>query len=65
MSLPNDTARCGGQNCPSALNCRRYVERGSSDYVTHAAFWMRREAGASACENVIWVNVVTTYGGEE
>lgn len=27
MTLPLDVARCTGQTCPSAMQCRRYVER--------------------------------------
>jgi hypothetical protein len=70
MSLANDTARCTGTRCPSAMNCRRYTERGTgSDTAWYAAFWARREAGSSACESIMPVRVVTTFveseGGAE
>lgn len=61
MSLANDVARCSGQDCPSATNCKRYTERGSSDRVLYAAFWARREAGSSACESYLPVTVVSTF----
>lgn len=61
MSLTNDTARCSGMQCPSAHNCRRYTERATSDYVTNAAFWARREAGADACESIIPVQNMSTF----
>lgn len=62
MSLPNDTARCDGFNCPSRKNCRRYTERkAGGDYTAYAAFWSRREAGADACESIIPVTVISTF----
>lgn len=61
MSLTNDVARCSGQDCPSATNCKRYTERGSSDRVCHAAFWARREAGSTACESYLPVELVSTF----
>jgi hypothetical protein len=62
MSLPEDVARCDGGNCPSKKNCRRYTERSvKGDYVVNAALWLRREAGDSACDMVIWVEPVTTF----
>lgn len=62
MRLPNDTARCDGGTCPSKKNCRRYTERSTSgDYVVNAALWLRREAGANACDLVIWGNPMTTF----
>lgn len=62
MSLPMDAARCDGGNCPSKKNCRRYTERSvKGDYVVNAALWLRREAGDSACDMVIWVEPVTTF----
>lgn len=62
MPLPHDVARCDGGNCPSKRNCKRYLERKSKgDYVVNAALWIRREAGASACDMVIFDNVVSTF----
>jgi len=41
---------------------RRYTERSvKGDYVVNAALWLRREAGDSACDMVIWVEPVTTF----
>lgn len=65
MPLPNDVARCDGGNCPSKRNCKRYLERKSKgDYVVNAALWLRREAGASACDMVIFDKPVTTFTDE-
>lgn len=57
--LPYDEARCTGQQCPSAANCRRYAERhvGKGVIAHYAAFHVRREAGANACESVLWKGV--------
>lgn len=60
--LENYVARCDGGNCPSKKNCRRYAERISNDlYMVRAALWLRRDAGASACDMVIWIDRVTTF----
>lgn len=62
MPLPHDVARCDGGNCPSKRNCLRYLERNTNnEYVVNAALWIRREAGASACDMVIFANPVTTF----
>lgn len=62
MELANDVARCDGGNCPSKKNCKRYLERrAKGDYIVNAALWIRREAGASACDMVNWDNPVTTF----
>jgi len=57
MTLPNDIARCGGYRCPSRHQCKRHTatrEQRESDTLTpYAAFWARREAGASACESFL------------
>lgn len=57
----SDYAKCTGESCPSATNCKRYTERGLSDNATYAAFWARREAGSSACESYLPVTVVSTF----
>jgi len=58
MNLPYDTARCTGQQCPSAAQCKRYVERivPKGVIAPYAAFHVRREAGSNACESVIWAD---------
>lgn len=58
MSLPFNVERCTGQMCPSAMKCKRYVERVVPKGVMsrYAAFHVRREAGSNACEHVLWVN---------
>jgi hypothetical protein len=62
MTLPADTARCEGGNCPSRFNCLRFTERKSDmERVTYAALYVRREAGASACDLVIWASPVSTF----
>lgn len=62
MTISANTARCDGGNCPSKTNCRRYTERsGQGDYILKAALWVRREAGATACDMVMWINPVTTF----
>ena len=65
MSLSPTIARCDGGTCPSQRNCKRYLERKSKgDYVVNAALWLRREAGASACDMVIFDKPVTTFTDE-
>lgn len=60
--LSADVARCDGGNCPSKKNCRRYTERKTnSDYVVNAALWVRREAGANACDMVMFINQASTF----
>lgn len=61
MTLPDYATRCDGQQCPSRNNCKRYTERNDKDYVTWAALWARREAGSSACDMLIPIEVVTTF----
>lgn len=63
MTLPINAARCDGGNCPSKKNCQRYTAPRSEDF-TRAALWLRREAGASACDMVIFVEPVTTFREE-
>lgn len=57
MTLPNDIARCTGDCCPSRHQCKRHtatLERSESNTLTpYAAFWARREAGASACDSFL------------
>lgn len=62
MNISSNFARCDGGNCPSKMNCRRYVEPiVNHDYTVKAALWVRRDAGANACDLVEWVNTVTTF----
>lgn len=64
--LSADVARCDGGNCPSKNNCRRYTERKvQGDYVVNAALWLRREAGADACDSLIAVNPISTFNAVE
>lgn len=66
MSLSYNKARCSGQQCPSANNCRRYTERHvPKGVIAHfAALYTRIEDGASACDQFIPVEVVSTPDGE-
>ena len=53
---------CEGSKCPSKNNCRRYTERKTKgDYVINAALWARREAGANACDMVMWLKPASTF----
>lgn len=52
---------CEGGNCPSKKNCRRYTERKQHKETIAAALWIRRDAGASACNMVEWTKPVTTF----
>lgn len=52
---------CDGGNCPSKTNCKRYTERKCHPETMPAALWVRREAGANACDMVSWVKAVTTF----
>ena len=65
-ALANDVARCTGQQCPSAANCRRYAERilPNGVMVPFAAFYLRREAGASACDGFIPIEPVSTFDAQ-
>lgn len=51
---------CEGSKCPSKNNCRRHTERKNTDAVP-AALWIRREAGASACDMYLPVASVSTF----
>ena len=63
--LSTDVSRCEGGSCPSKDNCRRYTERKvQGDYVVNAALWLRREAGASACDSYLPVRVISTFASE-
>lgn len=44
-----DNIRCQGGNCPSKQQCNRYTDR-SNKHAPYAAFWARRDAGATACD---------------
>ena len=60
--LSLDATRCDGGNCPSKSNCHRYTDRKTKgDYIINAALWVRREAGANACDMVIFINQVSTF----
>ncbi len=63
MSLPYDEARCTGQQCPSAANCRRHTERQIPKGVVanFAPLYLRREAGADACDQYMPVVLVSTF----
>lgn len=54
---------CEGSKCPSKTNCRRYTERNSHESVA-AALWLRREAGTSACDMYLPIEVVSTFKEE-
>ena len=62
--LSADVARCEGNNCPSKNNCRRYTERNSHESVP-AVLWIRREAGTSACDMYLPIEVVSTFNAVE
>ena len=52
--------RCAGTGCPSKANCHRFTMPRDSESVP-AALYVRREAGASACDLFLPVNPVTTF----
>lgn len=54
------TPLCDGGNCPSKKNCQRYTAPRPMEF-NRAALWLRREAGANACDMVAWANPVTTF----
>ena len=51
---------CEGIKCSSKDNCRRHTERNRYEAVP-AALWIRREAGASACDMYLPVASVSTF----
>lgn len=53
--MSQSNKRCAGLNCPSKSNCDRYCTEavGGADDIEYAAFWARREAGATACDQFI------------
>lgn len=55
---------CEGSKCPSKANCRRHTERNYHESIP-AALWVRREAGASACDMYVPVEVVSTFKTEQ
>jgi len=64
--LPLDVSRCPGSNCPSRINCKRYLDRGKKgDVFPMAAFDSRREAGSDCCENIVPVRVVSTFAAKD
>ena len=65
--MNNSYAQCERQsnNCPSKLNCKRHQDARSFDFPA-AALNYRREAGANACDMVIWINgPVTTFAVQQ
>lgn len=66
MSLSYDQARCTGQQCPSASNCRRYTERQVPKGVmaNFAALYLRRQAGDNACDQFLAVKPVSTFDAQ-
>lgn len=66
MGLPYNEARCTGQQCPSANNCRRYTERQIQKGIVAAIapLYLRREAGADACDQYMPVVLVSTFDAE-
>ncbi|MBW7903811.1 MAG: hypothetical protein H3C26_20270 [Rhodocyclaceae bacterium] len=66
MDLPHDFARCPGGNCPSRSRCLRYTRRDTAGATAPwAAMDMRREAGASACDQFLPAAPVSTFRGSE
>ena len=66
MPLGYDIARCTGQQCPSAANCRRYTERilPKGVMAPYSAFYLRRDAGDSACDGFLPVAPVSTFDAQ-
>lgn len=64
--LAHDIARCTGQQCPSAANCQRYTERilPKGVIAPFSAFYLRREAGDSACDGFMPVEPVSTFNAQ-
>lgn len=54
---------CEGSKCPSKNNCRRFTERNRHESIA-AALWLRREAGTSACDMYLPIEVVSTFREE-
>lgn len=62
MPLDINEPRCQGTDCPSAMNCRRYTERATAgDRTPMAAYHLRRDAGASACDSFRATRPVSTF----
>lgn len=55
---------CEGIRCHSKDNCRRHIERKNTEAVP-AALWLRREAGDSACDMYLPIEVVRTFKADE
>lgn len=54
MNLTYDITRCDGGDRPSKNQCRRYTDRRTAgEYTSRAALWVRREAGADACDMIM------------
>ncbi len=52
---------CAGLNCPSKSNCGRYSTEAEGHEIVYAAFWTRRESGASACDGYQPKVITTTF----
>jgi len=52
---------CAGTGCQSRNQCLRYSMRAVQERAVYAAFWARREAGASGCDS--FMPVVQVEGG--
>jgi hypothetical protein len=63
--MTTTNTRCArlGNNCPSKRNCHRHEDPRDIEF-TDAALYVRREAGASACDMVSFINQVTTFKEE-
>lgn len=48
---PHIDFMCAGTGCQSRNQCLRYTMRATQERAVFAAFWARREAGATACES--------------
>lgn len=62
MTINTDICRCTGTGCPSRDNCERSaypVPRGA--IVTTAALYVRREPGATACDQYIPIADRSTF----
>lgn len=56
---------CSGARCPSRGNCKRYLAGVAKTNGGYAAFYSRREEGASACDSYLPVVKISTFEAQE
>lgn len=58
--ITTNKTHCAGNGCPSKNNCHNHTVPRDHDYID-AALYVRREAGANACDMFDPVKPVTTF----